>query len=365
MDKRVVLGVDIGGSHIATALVTVADGSVVKESVFRQAINARAGSDEIMEQWTKAIEFPLSKTILSCISGIGISMPGPFDYANGISLIRGVNKYEQLYGLNIKEQLQQKLGLDSNFPVYFENDAFCFGMGASRKGKASPCKNIIAITLGTGMGACFLKDGRVQKEGKGVPPQGYLYHVPFRDGIAEDYFSTRWLVEQFNRLGETKVSEAKEIYDLAVDHNHPGAREIFRQFGKSLGTFLAPWMQAFDAECLILGGNLCKASTLFLAELIKIVEQENLSILMQIEEETELSAIAGAAMFIQQAKASEDAATPALNWRKSTQPLLPLTAPKAQPAGYDIYPFHPLGSGKIFRGYASLAQWIATQQFVL
>ncbi|MBW8683608.1 class I mannose-6-phosphate isomerase [Chitinophaga rhizophila] len=52
------------------------------------------------------------------------------------------------------------------------------------------------------------------------------------------------------------------------------------------------------------------------------------------------------------------------NWRKSGQPLLPILQ---QPAheGYNIYPAHALGSNKIFKGYDSLAAWIATQQVVL
>ena len=137
MENGVILGVDIGGSHISTALVREADGTVEPASFCKTAVDAQAGREAILGQWAGALAFSLSKTSFSCVRGIGIAMPGPFDYDRGISLISGVNKYEQLYGVNIKEQLQQILGLGPGFPVYFENDAVCFGLGASRTGKAS------------------------------------------------------------------------------------------------------------------------------------------------------------------------------------------------------------------------------------
>jgi hypothetical protein len=52
-------------------------------------------------------------------------------------------------------------------------------------------------------------------------------------------------------------------------------------------------------------------------------------------------------------------------WRQSTQPVLPARLNAAAPDGYDLYPTHPLGDGKIHAGYASLANWIATQKLVL
>ncbi|UYQ94156.1 class I mannose-6-phosphate isomerase [Chitinophaga horti] len=57
-----------------------------------------------------------------------------------------------------------------------------------------------------------------------------------------------------------------------------------------------------------------------------------------------------------------------MNWRKTTQPLMPATTEAKQltPAGtYDIYPFASLGAGNIHRGYASLAEWIMGRQVVL
>jgi glucokinase len=58
-----------------------------------------------------------AETIKQALKGsedgrIGIAMPGPFDYLTGICLMKNVNKYESLYGLNIKQELSDRLGID-------------------------------------------------------------------------------------------------------------------------------------------------------------------------------------------------------------------------------------------------------------
>jgi predicted NBD/HSP70 family sugar kinase/mannose-6-phosphate isomerase class I len=367
MDKGLILGADIGGSHVSTALVDMADGSVQKGSFCKEAVNAQEISEVIFDQWVKAFEFTLSKTSFSCVKGIGISMPGPFDYNNGISLIKGVNKYEHLYGLNIKERLKQKLGFKEDLPIFFENDAVCFGLGESRMGEASFCKKVVAITLGTGLGATFLNNGEIQKTGFGVPPEGYLYHVPFRDGIAEDYLSTKWLVTIFNQLSRKTVCEAKEIYELALHQNNSIALEVFQTFGRNLGMFLAPWLKQFNAECLIIGGSLSKASCLFFPELKRVFKKEKLFVLTQISIDTESAAISGVAALAKRSACGEKVSDPLSDWRKTSQPLLPISIQDKTTlkGGYDMYPFHSLGAGKIFRGYDSLSQWISTRKLVL
>ncbi|GAB3926075.1 class I mannose-6-phosphate isomerase [Mucilaginibacter myungsuensis] len=56
--------------------------------------------------------------------------------------------------------------------------------------------------------------------------------------------------------------------------------------------------------------------------------------------------------------------TPAAKWRTGLQPLMPSSLTAERPEGYDIYPYHAVGSGKIFSGYSSLAHWIAEHKFV-
>jgi mannose-6-phosphate isomerase class I len=51
-------------------------------------------------------------------------------------------------------------------------------------------------------------------------------------------------------------------------------------------------------------------------------------------------------------------------WRTGLQPLMPVKITAGKPDGYDIYPYHTLGAGKIFNGYKSLARWIIEKKYV-
>ncbi len=67
------------------------------------------------------------------IKGLGISMPGPFDYERGISRITGVNKFESLFALDLKACLLSALAkkhIQIN-SISFLNDAFFNGKPAS------------------------------------------------------------------------------------------------------------------------------------------------------------------------------------------------------------------------------------------
>lgn len=366
-EKDLILGVDIGGSHISAAMTCVACGRILEDTFCKKPVNACANRDVIIGKWLDAFEFSLSKVPSSRIKGVGISMPGPFDYSNGVSLIQGVNKYDELYGMNVKEVLKTKLGFPKDLPIHFENDAFCFGLGESLTGVAASCNNVIAITLGTGLGAAFLTGGKIQKEGLGVPPDGFLYHTPFKDGIAEDYLSTAWLVSQFNAISTKRVHEAKEIYELALNGNDSFAIDVFQTFGQNLGECLLPWVKSFGAECLIIGGNISKASPFFLRELQQVFKQNCPTLMIQIAKETELVAIAGAAALVQPARDNENAMEPTQLWRKTKQSLMPLEIKNIteRKGEYNLYPFTSLGSQKIFSGFASLAGWIISQKVVL
>ena len=133
-----ILGVDIGGSHISSALVKPGDTATILDHSFtRRKIHSSAESaDIILTEWADAIHDSLKELNGHVLQGIGIAMPGPFDYVNGISLIEGVNKYNALYGINIKEALKNQLNIEYDLPIIFENDASCFGLGECICGEA-------------------------------------------------------------------------------------------------------------------------------------------------------------------------------------------------------------------------------------
>ena len=376
IDRQGVLGVDIGGSHISAAWVDA--GAVLEETFYRSRIDAGGSAPEVIRGWAAAIRGCMDKLPARSPRGIGIAMPGPFDYARGVSLIEGVHKYERLLGLNVREALLDELGMD--IPLLLENDAACFGLGEYHNGKAAGASRVLALTLGTGLGSVFIRDGRICGDGPDVPPGGFLYAVPFKEGIAEDYISTRGLLGAYVQRTGVGLDNVEALAARALTGKDPAALSVFSAFGMHLGHVLEPWVQAFRPDCVVLGGAIRKASDFFLPSLQSILSVAGLQTPIYLSDRIEFAALEGAASLLADGRAamghtepgsapgSESAADPAPGipapWRKTTQPLMPVCA-ETPPGAYDRYPFHALGDGHISRGYEGLAAWIATHPRVL
>lgn len=365
LDKGLILGVDIGGSHISSALVDTGSGLVLEDTFYKDSIDPSGDSSRTFSQWASTMKASLSGLQGRELAGIGIAMPGPFDYIEGTSRIDGVNKYQQLYGINVREALKDHLGIGEDLPVFFENDAFCFGVGERFTGKAKGAGKLIALTLGTGLGSAFISDGQICREGEGVPPEGYLYAVPYRDGIAEDYISSRWFTGMYTRLSGETVKDVREIARRAQEQGDALALELFESFGRYLGVLLESRIRSFGADCLVIGGSISRAAPLFLPSMQKTLAAADADVPVHLSEKMEVSAIAGAAILMRHSPGA------AFSWRRSLQPLMPIRLTKDMPSapstggGYNVYPYHRLGNGLIYEGYDSLAEWIVSQRTVL
>lgn len=259
--NRISLCADVGGSHITCRLFnldtnTFADGPAINKEVDSQGTAAH-----ILNAWAEAIAATAGNTPVNEFHGIGFAMPGPFDYPQGIGLFSGVQKFDALYGVNIKQELSRRLHLPDTFRIRFQNDATCFAIGESLIGEVSRHSRMLAITLGTGFGTTFVANQRPVAGADGVPADGFLYHIAVGNGIADDWFSTRWFLNSYRAETGQTTSGVKQLADMASGNIL--ITNIFTQFGKNLGQFLAPWLMRFDAGGLVIGGNISAAYPLF------------------------------------------------------------------------------------------------------
>lgn len=252
------MGVDIGGSHITCQLFDLNANKLEPGTRIRIPVDGMGSKESILNNWVNAIEQTVSNREINNLAGIGFAMPGPFDYPKGIAWFdKNVGKFQNLYGVDVKAELLSRLKLPSNFPIRFLNDAASFAVGEANVEPGSIYKRIIALTIGTGFGTTFIKNGLPVAGVDGIPEDGFLYHIPFQNGIADDYFSTRWFLNAFKNKTGKKIEGVKELVEIA--ENDRKAKELFTDFGNNLGNFLVPWIQSFNADCIILGGNISKS----------------------------------------------------------------------------------------------------------
>jgi glucokinase len=295
MTQQLSIGVDIGGSHISCAACNLMKKQYLSETLSENELNNQGPADEIIGAWAKTIEETIRKAGAANVSGIGFAMPGPFDYANGIALFdQEVKKYETLYGLNVAHELQKKMNLAESFPVRFINDATAFAIGEDWLGKSAGNTRSLAITLGTGFGSAFLRNHLPVVSGNEVPAYGYVYHLPFENGNADDYFSTRGLLGRYETLTGEKRSGVKELAALAK--NNPLVISLFNDFGYKLGLFLKPWLEKFNVEVLVIGGNISYAFNLFGNSLLSYLDENKVRTRVEISELKETASMIGSAV---------------------------------------------------------------------
>jgi glucokinase len=244
------IGLDIGGSHVSVGRIHWDGRSVVVDNYFESDVDTSREAEEIISDWIDLIQ--KSSAELSDLR-LGIAMPGPYDYPNGISLIKDQGKMKSLYGLSVKNMLAEKLNISRDH-ISFTNDAEAFLLGESLAGAGRGFENSIGLTLGTGLGSAF-KSGAEVTDAK-------LWTAPFRDGIAEDYLGTAWIRRVAREYFGIEISGMKDL--LTHSLNPSGVEEILSQFGSALGEFLAPYLISKKCAGVVLGGKISLAAGRFL-----------------------------------------------------------------------------------------------------
>ncbi|MGY3055414.1 glucokinase [Pedobacter sp. UYEF25] len=283
MDKHVALGIDIGGSHITAALIDLNSRQLIRDSLRREVVNSRGKKEDIIKSWCNVIN-EIFKEIPQRLRYIGIAMPGPFDYEEGVSLIKDQDKFRALYGINIKEELSDYLGIPKE-NICFINDAASFLQGEVYAGAAIGKSSVFGLTLGTGLGSAYSTNF------KSVDAD--LWNKQFLDGVAEDYFSTGWFIKRYKEISGNALDGVKTLVDLL--ESDVNAQRIFDEFGENLANFLAPIVKASHSDTVVIGGNISKSFFAFSPKLMETLKEHQLDVEIVVSKLNELSAIIGAA----------------------------------------------------------------------
>lgn len=272
------LTADIGGSHITSAVYDHLKGQLDLASKRRLPVDCNAPADVILGQWITALQ--QSAQGYPVVNGLAMAMPGPFDYTNGISYIKGFSKYESLYGLNIRDYLARALQIQPQ-AVRFRNDAESAIAGEAFAGAGNGRDRVVGLTLGTGFGSAVCVSGITKDLNWGAHR--------YQESIADDYFSTRWFCVRYCEVTGLSASGVKPIADAADTDSR--VAEIFNVFAENLAEFLLTRLSAHQPEVLMVSGNISRAYRHFLEPLSRLLAPTviRLSVL------GETAALAGAA----------------------------------------------------------------------
>ena len=264
---KYVFGVDVGGTTVKLGLFDIEGNLLDKWEIPTRKEN---GGELILADTAESIKAKMEEKdmLKKDVVGVGLGAPGPID---GEGTVYGaVNLGWGTF--SIRDTLAELLDL----PVKAGNDANVAALGEMWKGGGQGCKNLIAVTLGTGVGGGIIVNGEILTGAVGAG--GEIGHIHVEDnetescncgnfGCLEEYASATGIVRLANRalqadgkdsiLRNGEVS-AKAIFD-AVKAGDELAVEVAKEFGEYLGKGLGVIAGIINPEIIVIGGGVSKA----------------------------------------------------------------------------------------------------------
>ncbi len=258
--RKTVLALDAGGTYLKACLF--AGRLPLVDTLASFAVDSNGNLDDVRRSYRTMLEEMKARADERHlhISGVAVDTPGPFNYKNGVSLMK--HKYTAMYGVPLRNWFYEVLG---EVDLRFLHDSHAFILGASSE---VPEKlNISGVMLGTGLGFAIMRDGQALVTDVGSP-QISIYARPFRDGIAEDVISARGIVNAYAKKAGIILPGAKEVADRA-EAGDADAIAVHADLGDALGELIHDILAEQESELLFLGGQISRSFELFAAPLQK------------------------------------------------------------------------------------------------
>ena len=258
MEKTYVFGVDIGGTTVKLGLFT-AEGELLKK--FEIKTRTENGGENILYDIASAIKDTMKeeKIAFENVKGVGVGVPGPV-LEDGT-----VNKCVNLgWGvIKIEEELSTLL---NGILVKAGNDANVAALGEMWKGGAEGYRNVVMVTLGTGVGGGVIINGEIVKGSFGAG--GEIGHIEMcedetetcgcgKKGCLEQYASATGIARKAKEIMGKELT-AKDVLDIAKE-NDKEAEEVVHFMAKKLGKALSIISCVMDPEIFVIGGGVSKA----------------------------------------------------------------------------------------------------------
>lgn len=271
--KKYAIGIDLGGTYTKLALVNK-NGRVRCRAKLPTTVYKT--KEALLTAIVAEIEVILKKTRLSFrdLLGVGIGVPGLVDFERG--LVYYLTNVPGWKNVALKRALEARLKV----PVLVDNDVNLMALGESRFGAGKGAKDLVCITLGTGVGGGIIIDGRLYRGASSAA--GEVGHMPLKEeglkcncgsfGCLERYVGNRYIVDEITskiRSGRpTKIRELvkgdfslinPEIISHAAKKNDALAIDCWRTVGRRIGITLSGVVNLLNPEKIIIGGGLANA----------------------------------------------------------------------------------------------------------
>ncbi|SFL82261.1 glucokinase [Gracilibacillus orientalis] len=281
MEKDLLIGVDIGGTTVKNAIISNHGELIAKWEIPTNLANQ--GENVPKDIWS-SIENKLSELNVKkerC-AGLGVGAPGFIEPETGKVAIAVNIGWENF---QLKEILEKSSGLN----VYVDNDANIAALGENWKGSGNQVENMLAVTLGTGVGGGIISNGQIVSGANGTGAE--IGHITVeqngaacncgRNGCLETVTSATGIVRQAEELiakgkaislkkrkDTNGVITTKDIFELAAAGDKE-SKALLDHVYDVLGFTLAAVAITVNPAKIVIGGGVSKAGNALLEPLKK------------------------------------------------------------------------------------------------
>lgn len=252
MSSAAYVGIDMGGTGIR--LLCRIDGQAVGDSSFRTSALDPLTPAQRIDRLTEEVHRLVPGK--AWLAAVGIGATGPVDLRTGE--IDNDATLPQLSGINVRTQLQRRLGV----PVYIDNDCVAAAIAEWSLLELHPASRLLMIILGTGIGGCLLIDGQPLRSSTGTHPE--IGHLPVFEAGPACYCGLRGCWEPQasrtalqNQLAELLRPTGEDILTTAAARasEESAVRDCFASYGSKVGRGLASLQVAYGPTLIVLGGG--------------------------------------------------------------------------------------------------------------
>jgi len=277
MKKKFIIGIDLGGTNLKTALfdsrLRIIDKEVVDTQRFlRKPRLIQAICDSVHRITGK------NKVTRKEIIGIGLGVPGPTDHASGI-----VHFFPNIPGwkkVNLKSILKKRLKL----PIFLDNDAKLMTLAEYGLGAGRGFQNVLCLTLGTGVGGGLILNGELYR-GKDNAA-GEIGHLPINEkgpacncggwACLESYIGNNPILKEARDVFKKTIS--LEELSLLAKKGNKKAKGIWIRIGEHLGVALAGMVNVLNLDAVVLGGGIANAGLVLFQKTRETIRKRAMSV---------------------------------------------------------------------------------------
>ena len=274
--NQLFVGVDLGGTNIVVGAMSD-DGTLY--ATRSEPTRSEEGADRVIARMAEMVEQAIVATMRetdaprSAFRGVGIGAPGPLDRERGVVLVAPNLKWNNV-------PLRDQMASLTQLPAAIDNDANCATYGEWWIGAARGGRNVVGLTIGTGIGGGLILDGKLYHGSSDMA--GELGHVTIDQtgrrcgcgnyGCLEAYASGPAIAERAREAlsldvismlpdlvdGDLSRITAQTVYDAAA-RGDDIAREVVRDTARFLGTGIANFLNIFNPDVVVIAGGVTQA----------------------------------------------------------------------------------------------------------